>query len=147
MATCESEEGTSSNRPGSSQPVRSWHVASATLALSVVLAAAPVFAQTTPPTTTPAAPAEEAKGPNTGRLSINAGVDWTTAYFFRGIKQETEDLILQPYGELSLKLVDQAGALTSLSLTGGIWNSLQTGPTGSDSLTASDPKIWYEFDG
>ena len=57
-------------------------------------------------------------------------MDWTTAYFFRGIKQETEDLILQPYGELGVKLVDQAGALTSLTVTGGIWNSLQTGPTG-----------------
>ena len=91
--------------------------------------------------------AEASKGPNTGRLSISAGVDWTSAYFFRGIKQETEDLILQPYGELTFKLLENAGALTSLSLTGGIWNSPQTGPTGSDSLTASDPKIWYEFDG
>jgi hypothetical protein len=83
-----------------------------------MLAAAPVSAQTTPPAATPAAPATEEKpaaapkGPNTGRLSISAGVDWTTAYFFRGIRQETEDLILQPYGELSFKLVDQAGALT-----------------------------------
>ena len=54
---------------------------------------------------------DAAKGPNAGRLSINAGVDWTSAYFFRGIKQETEDLILQPYGELGVKLIDQAGAL------------------------------------
>ena len=159
MATRESEEGIHSRRLGLGQPLRNWRVASATLALSVMLAAAPVFAQTTPaatPPATPAAetkpvseakPAEETKGPNSGRVSINAGMDWTSAYFFRGIKQETEDLILQPYGEVSLKLVDQAGALTSLSLTGGIWNSLQTGPTGSDSPTASDPKIWYEFDG
>ena len=75
-------------------------------------------------------PPEAAKGPNTGRLSISAGVDWTSAYFFRGIKQETEDLILQPYGELGVKLVDQAGALTALTVTGGFWNSLHTGPTG-----------------
>jgi hypothetical protein len=74
-------------------------------------------------------------------------VDWTSAYFFRGIKQETEDVILQPYGELTFKLVENAGALTSLSLTAGIWNSLHTGPTGSDSVTASDPKVWYELDG
>ena len=119
-----------------------------------LVVAGSAWAQTTPPaTTTPAAPAPEAKpaeevtAPNTGRVSISAGVDWTSAYFFRGIKQETQDLILQPYGEVSFKLVENAGALTALSLTGGIWNSLQTGPTGSDSLTASDPKIWYEFDG
>ena len=130
-----------------------------TLAASLGLAlAGSAWAQTAPPATSPATapaptpaaetkPAEEAKGPNTGRVSISAGVDWTSAYFFRGIKQETEDVILQPYGELSFKLVDQAGALTALSVTGGFWNSLHTGPTGSDSVTASDPKIWYEFDG
>ena len=153
MTTRGSEDEMCSNRPGLSPSARGWRVASASLALGVVLVAAPVFAQTTPAPTAPAAPAseakpaEEAKGPNTGRVSISAGVDWTSAYFFRGIKQETEDLILQPYGELSFKLVDQAGALTALSLTGGIWNSLHTGPTGSDSVTASDPKLWYEFDG
>jgi hypothetical protein len=65
------------------------------------------------------------------------GVDWTSAYFFRGIKQETEDLILQPYGEVGVKLVDQAGALTALTLTGGVWNSLHTGPTGSTTATGS----------
>jgi hypothetical protein len=123
------------------------------LAITVLLgltAAGHAWAQTTAPPATPAPearPAVEAKGPNTGRVSISAGVDWTSAYFFRGIKQETEDLILQPYGELTFKLLDNAGALTSLSLTAGMWNSLHTGPTGSDSLTASDPKVWYELDG
>ena len=111
------------------------------------------WAQTSAPSTTaPAAPGTAAApaavpGPNTGRLSVSVGVDWTSAYFFRGIKQETDDLILQPYGELTLKLVENAGALTSLSLTGGIWNSLHSGATGSDSPTASDPKLWYELDG
>ena len=152
MATRDPEEKTSSSRPRFSRSARRWQAASAALALSVALGAAPAFAQTTPAPTPPAAPApeakpaEEAKGPNTGRVSINAGVDWTTAYFFRGIKQETEDLILQPYGEVSFKLVENAGALTSLSLTPGIWNSIQTGPT-SESPIASDPKVWYEFDG
>ena len=123
--------------------------AGAALALATLLSLtvpAPSSAQTpTPPATEK--PAEEAKAPNTGRVSISAGVDWTSAYFFRGIKQETEDLILQPYGEISFKLVENAGALTSLSLTAGIWNSLHTGVTGSDSPIASDPKLWYELDG
>jgi hypothetical protein len=117
------------------------------LAAALSLAVADhALAQT--PATTPGPPAPEAsKAPNTGRVSISAGVDWTSAYFFRGIKQETEDLILQPYGEVTFKLVENAGALTALSLTGGIWNSLQTGATGSDSPTATDPKVWYELDG
>jgi hypothetical protein len=117
------------------------------LALAALLGlalAGHALAQTPTP---PAAPPAQPKAPNTGRVSIGAGVDWTSAYFFRGIKQETEDLILQPYGELTFKLVEDAGALTSLSLTGGIWNSLHTGPSGSDNPTATDPKVWYELDG
>jgi hypothetical protein len=146
------EEGAAaSDSPEVGGSTRTWRAALSALTMSGVLAAAPVFAQTAPATTPPAAteskPAEEPKGPNTGRLSVSAGVDWTSAYFFRGIKQETDDLILQPYGELTFKLVENAGPLTSLSLTAGIWNSLHTGPTGSDSLTASEPKVWYELDG
>jgi hypothetical protein len=121
-----------------------------TLAAVLILGAGELaWAQTPAPPAGQAAPAAPAAppAPNTGRLSVSAGVDWTTAYFFRGIKQETDDLILQPYGELTLKLVDGAGALTSLSLTGGIWNSLHSGASGSDSPTASDPKFWYELDG
>jgi hypothetical protein len=111
------------------------------------LAQTPAPAGATPAAATPAAVTEEAKPVNTGRLSISAGVDWTSAYFFRGIRQETEDLILQPYGELTFKLVENAGALTSLSLTAGMWNSLQTGPSGSDNPAATEPKVWYELDG
>lgn len=153
MATPAFVSGPIWNRLALRQLLKSLGATSGALAFSAMVAATPVSAQTTPPAAAPAAPATEKKpaeapkGPNTGRLSISAGVDWTTAYFFRGIKQETEDLILQPYGELSFKLVDQAGALTSLSLTPGIWNSFHTGPTGSDSPTASDPKVWYELDG
>jgi hypothetical protein len=118
-------------------------------ALLSLVVAGPARAQTPAPAGAAAstAPSEESKPVNTGRLSISAGVDWTSAYFFRGIKQETEDLILQPYGELTFKLVENAGALTSLSLTAGIWNSLHTGATGSDSPTAAQPKVWYELDG
>jgi hypothetical protein len=151
------EDRTGPQDPGSRAGRRTRRALTLAASLGLALAGS-AWAQTTPPATSPATapapppaaetkPAEEAKGPNTGRVSISAGVDWTSAYFFRGIKQETEDVILQPYGELSIKLVDQAGALTALSVTGGFWNSLHTGPTGSDSVTASDPKIWYEFDG
>jgi hypothetical protein len=131
------------------RPRRTWRINQAAFALAVMALAPCAFAQTPAPSAAPATEekaADAPKGPNTGRLSISAGVDWTSAYFFRGIKQETEDLILQPYGELSIKLVDNAGALTSLSLTPGIWNSIHTGPT-SESPIASDPKPWYELDG
>src|SRR5688572_22874536 len=35
--------------------------------------------------------------PNTGGLTLTGGVDWTTAYFFRGYNQEDTGLIFQPW--------------------------------------------------
>jgi hypothetical protein len=148
MAAYELASGSLGHGSAVRRLLTSRRMASALLALGAVLAAVPVAAQTVPAAAAAdAKPAEAPRGPNAGRLSVSAGVDWTSAYFFRGIKQETEDLILQPYGELTFRLVENAGPLTSLSLTAGMWNSLHTGPTGSDSLTASDPKAWYELDG
>ena len=43
-------------------------------------------------------------GPNSGKLSLTAGADITTAYFFRGILQERNGFIMQPYAELNLNL-------------------------------------------
>lgn len=91
--------------------------------------------------------AEEAKAPNTGRISLSAGLDYTTNYYFRGIVQETEDLILQPYGSLTFKLYEGTAGLTGLSLTAGTWNSLHWGPTGVDGgASTTDPEVWYESD-
>jgi hypothetical protein len=83
-------------------------------------------------------------GPNTGKLSLTAGTDVTTAYFFRGILQERNGFILQPYGELNLNLhADEKATLTSFTLVGGMWNSIHTEKTLSG---ASGPSNWYEAD-
>jgi hypothetical protein len=89
--------------------------------------------------------AEEAKGPNTGAISISAGVDYTTDYYFRGIIQETKGYIFQPYGDVTFKLWDGVPAFENLALTIGTWNSLHGGPTGADGPNA-EPKVWYESD-
>lgn len=125
------------------------------VSLVVLLAAAPALAQapTGPapaePPTAPAAPAPPA-GPNTGRISLSAGLDVPTDYYFRGIVQETEDYILQPYGEVTFKLVERAGPMSNLGFTLGLWNSLHGGPTGVEGgaggVESTDPKIWYEAD-
>jgi hypothetical protein len=91
------------------------------------------------------AAAQDDKGPNTGRISISAGVDFTTDYYFRGIIQETRDYIIQPYGDLTFKLWDGVPAFGDLALTVGTWNSLHGGPTGIEGPNA-DPKVWYESD-
>ncbi len=91
------------------------------------------------------ATAQEEKGPNTGRIGIGAGVDLTTDYYFRGIIQETEDYIVQPYAELTFKLWDGVPAFGNLALTVGTWNSLHGGPTGAGGANV-DPEFWYETD-
>jgi hypothetical protein len=85
------------------------------------------------------------KGPNTGRVALGMGVDFTTHYFFRGILQEDQDYIIQPYGEVTFKLVESEGAFTGLGFTMGLWNSLHGGPTGTGGPN-QDPRIWYEAD-
>jgi hypothetical protein len=88
-----------------------------------------------------AAPASA--GPNTGRLSFTLGNDITTAYFFRGILQERNGFITQPYAELGVKLYeDEEGPVTGLSLFAGSWNSIHSEQT----LNVSGPDNWYESD-
>ncbi|MBI2217866.1 MAG: hypothetical protein HYU51_11255 [Candidatus Rokubacteria bacterium] len=89
--------------------------------------------------------AQDTTGPNTGRISLGAGIDVPTDYYFRGIVQETEDVIVQPYAEITFKLLKNAGPLTGMGLTLGTWNSLHGGPTGLDGPNES-PKLWYESD-
>ena len=86
--------------------------------------------------------------PNTGKLSISGGVDITTAYFFRGILQERDGFIIQPYGELGWALFrgkedDGKGDWSGLSLFGGTWASLHTEETNH---TASSLDAFYEQD-
>ena len=75
---------------------------------------------------------------NQGKVSVGAGIDFASQYFFRGIIQETEGAIAQPYLEAGIALGDY------VTVTGGIWNSLHSGPTGSDG--PGDPAMWYESD-
>ena len=78
----------------------------AALALSLVIA-------------TPAlAEGEEAEGPNLGKIGVSAGIDWTSAYWFRGMAQQNEGLIGQPWLDISFELTDWA------SFYAGVWNSL-----------------------
>lgn len=81
-------------------------------------------------------------GENTGRISLSAGVDFPTAYFFRGILQEDGGFFAQPYGDITFNLYEGEKGLNSVGATLGIWNSFQT-----DSPTeVTDPTAWYETD-
>jgi hypothetical protein len=93
-----------------------------------------------------AAVAAEEQGPNTGRIALNAGVDYPTRYYFRGILQEREDYIIQPFADVTFKLYEDKGPLSAVALTFGTWNSLHGGPTGVDGTATVDPRVWYEAD-
>ena len=90
-----------------------------------------------------AAGAAEEPG-NTGRISLNLGVDWVTEYFFRGIAQQVGGANFQPYGSVAFKLVEHAGPLTALTATPGIWNNWHAGD--GNLVDPVDPKFWYEAD-
>jgi hypothetical protein len=89
------------------------------------------------------ATAAEEQG-NTGRISLNMGVDWVTEYFFRGIAQQVGGVNFQPYGSVAFTLVDNAGPLTALTATPGIWNNWHAG--GGNLVEPVDPEFWYESD-
>ena len=91
----------------------------------------------------PAAPAPAAEAPDR-RVHIKIGVDWTTSYYFRGIRQEDRGFILQPYAELGFDLV----TADSVSLTAlfGVWNSFHDRQTGSDPASNDFTDGWYEAD-
>ena len=86
---------------------------------------------------------EEQPAGNTGPVSVGAGMDIGTSYYFRGIVQETEGFIAQPYLEAGIALFENDNG-QSVSVTAGLWNSLHSGPTGSDG--PGDPAMWYESD-
>lgn len=80
------------------------------------------------------APAQAASSgredPNTGALGVSGGMDVVSAYWFRGIAQENEGLIAQPYLTLSFRLND------NITVYAGTWNSLQN----------HTKDTWYESD-
>jgi hypothetical protein len=84
--------------------------------------------------------------PNTGRLSLNLGADWASAYYFRGIANvQNGGSNVQPYAEIGFKLLDSVGPLSSLTIAPGIWNNFQYGDDGR-LVEPSDPRFWFEAD-
>src|SRR5512145_1806963 len=70
--------------------------------------------------------------PNTGKLTFSGGNDFTTAYFFRGILQERDGFITQPYGEVGVKLHEaEEGPVRGFTLFAGLWNSIHGKQTGN----------------
>lgn len=101
-------------------------------------AAAMVFALSSSAAAQPAS-----DDPNPGAMTITGAIDFTNAYMFRGIYQETEGLVMWPYFDLGVAAYSGDGALKSVGVNFGTWNSLHTGPHGTDGPSG---KLWYESD-
>ena len=84
----------------------------------------------------------DAADPNTGAISVGGGVDFVTQYWFRGIAQENQEVIAQPWVELGINLYESEGVFSSVDFNVGIWNSLDSGPSG----TGAGGRMWSEAD-
>jgi hypothetical protein len=86
-----------------------------------------------------------AQEPEARRLSGAMGVDWASDYYFRGIVQETEGLIVQPSAETTFTAYAGEGTFSGLSIGAGVWASMHRGPTGNPDMQTV-PHAWYEAD-
>jgi hypothetical protein len=89
------------------------------------------------------AQAQGSADPNPGAVTLTAGFDFANAYFFRGIPQDDTGVVMWPSGDLGFALFSGDGALKSVGVNIGTWNSLHTGQAGSDGPSG---KLWYESD-
>ena len=85
--------------------------------------------------------------PNTGKVTFTTGVDFTNMYFFRGIRQEREGFITQPYADINFDVYsdDDGSGLNGVTFSLGQWHSLHSGPSGKDG-PAVNVAPWYEAD-
>lgn len=70
-------------------------------------------------------------------VSGRFGFDFTSQYFFRGLVQENQGAIWQPYVELNWGLLEGDGDLRKLDFKFGLWNSVHDEKTGGAG-------VWYE---
>jgi hypothetical protein len=78
-----------------------------------------------------------------GRFSGVMQADFTNVYFFRGILQERDGFIAQPWGELYFSaFASETGFLRDVTLGAGVWASFHT----EETLAVDGPHSLYETD-
>jgi hypothetical protein len=87
--------------------------------------------------------AAPARADDESRLSGILQLDLTNAYFFRGILNERDGLIAQPWAELYVSLYSaEDGAIRDVTLGAGVWTSIHS----EETLAANSPESVYETD-
>ncbi len=75
-------------------------------------------------------------------ITGDIGFDIVSNYITKGIVQQNQGFIIQPYADLHFRIYKGAGALTSVTADIGIWNSFHSHRPGVGGTTRN----WYEFD-
>lgn len=90
------------------------------------------------------ASAQSGNTANQGALKFTGTLDVPSVYVFRGIVQESDPkLTLQPAADVTGRVKSGDGAFKTIDVSLGVWNSLQTGSSGSDGPTG---RLHYEED-
>lgn len=111
------------------------------LLLTVTLLASAGLAHAQPASNS--APAQEPGDPNRGALSLSGGLDFQSTYMFRGIRQHATGFAAWPWIDVGVGAYSGEGALKSVGVNIGSWNSQHTGDTG---MRGPSGKLWYESD-
>lgn len=78
-------------------------------------------------------------------ITLKGGLNLTTQYFARGMLQENQGVISQPWIELQMHLYQDPSVLSDVYLFVRSWNSFHSGPSGTGDLTKSQsPASWFE---
>jgi hypothetical protein len=90
-------------------------------------------------TAAPAATQPAPDPPASKPVTLTVGMDFPTAYMFRGLFQEDKGFIGQPFVDVGI------AAAPGVTINAGLWNSFHSGPSGSDN-ESGDRGSWYELD-
>ena len=77
-------------------------------------------------------------------VAVTGGVDFTNQYNFRGIRQNYAGMAIFPFVDLGVPVFSGDGALKSVNINVGSWNSIHTNQF-PDDIGTDEPK-WYESD-
>jgi hypothetical protein len=79
------------------------------------------------------------------RLNLDAGIDYLSAYHYRGFGRENQNLILQPWTETAVTVFESRTpfVVDYVDLLGGLRSSHQWGPSGGESGERWVELQWY----
>jgi len=77
------------------------------------------------------------------KVATTGGIDFTNQYNFRGIRQNFGGMAIFPFVDVGIPVSSGDGALKSVSVNLGNWNSINTNQFGD---AATDEPKWYESD-